>query len=168
VAGASDVRREYPFAFSALVDDAAGDRGPLLTGVIDLLAVEGDGAYLIVDYKSDRVAPDADLEALVREHYGVQRELYALALLRAGAERVEVVHWFLERPREWIGARYGARDRRALEGRLAERLERAGERPFAVSPRPHRGLCLTCPGRSGLCSWSDAETLREIPGADLF
>jgi ATP-dependent exoDNAse (exonuclease V) beta subunit len=168
VAAAKSVRREHPFAFSPFGDDAAGDRGPLITGVIDLLAVEGDGTCLIVDYKSDRVTPDADLEAIVREHYGAQRELYALALLRAGAERVEVVHWFLERPHEWIGAGYRAHDRHALEGRLAGRLERAGERPYAVSPRPHRGLCLTCPGRSGLCSWGDAETLREIPGADLF
>ena len=34
---------------------------------------------------------------------------------------------------------------------------------FAVSPRPHRGLCLTCPGRAGLCSWEESETLREDP-----
>ena len=157
LARARSARREHPFAFPV------GSGGPLITGVIDLLASEADGGALVVDYKSDRVGAGVDLEAAVEGEYGVQRLLYALAVLRGGATSVEVVHWFLERPREWVSARYGATDRAGLERRLAERVGRAGERGFAVSTRPHRGLCLTCPGRAGLCSWGEHETLREDP-----
>ena len=157
VAAAASVRREHAFAFSV------GPHAPLVTGVIDLLAREADGNQLIVDYKSDRVEPDADLAALVHAQYTVQRELYALALLLAGAARVEVVHWFLERPHEWVSARYRAADRDELQTRVQARVARAGEHTFSVSSRPHRGLCLTCPGRAGLCSWGEAETLRKIP-----
>ena len=157
VAGASSVRREHPFAF------AAGPRLPLITGVIDLLAAEADGAQLVLDYKSDRIGAAVDLEALVEREYGVQRLLYALAVLRAGATSVEIVHWFLERPREWASIRYASGERDELEALLAARIERAAQGAFAVSPRPHRGLCLTCPGRGGLCSWDDSETLREDP-----
>jgi ATP-dependent helicase/nuclease subunit A len=156
IAAASDVRREHPFAFSL------GASEPLINGVIDLLALEADGASLVVDYKSDRVEAGVDLEQLVEREYGVQRLLYALAVLRDGAPAVEIVHWFLER-REWVTARFHAADRLVLEEQLSQRIARTREHPFAVSAHPHRGLCLTCPGRAGLCSWSEAETLREHP-----
>ena len=151
---ATGLRREHPFAFSLAAQE------PLLTGVIDLLAVEADGARLVLDYKSDRVAADTDLEQLVEREYAIQRLLYALVILRDGAPSVEIVHWFLERG-EWVTARYAAAERLVLEQQVAERIARARTEPFAVSARPHRGLCLTCPGRAGLCSWSEAETLRE-------
>jgi ATP-dependent exoDNAse (exonuclease V) beta subunit len=157
VAAARTVRREHPFAFSL------GPQEPLITGVIDLMAAEPDGGYLVLDYKSDRLPPGVRLGDLVQRDYAIQRLLYALAVLREGALAVEIVHWFLERPQEWASARYTAADRPALEAQLAELLTRAREHPFAVSPRPHRGLCLTCPGRVGLCSWGEAETLREEP-----
>jgi len=156
IARAAGVRREHPFAF------ALSPREPLITGVIDLLAVEGDGAYVVFDYKSDRVAPETDLEQLVEREYAIQRQLYALAVLREGAEAVAIVHWFLERG-EWVEARYDASDRAQLQRTLAARVASAHEQPFAVSARPHRGLCLTCPARSGLCSWPEEWTLRESP-----
>jgi ATP-dependent helicase/nuclease subunit A len=156
IAAANGVRREHPFAFSL------GAEEPLISGVIDLLALEADGASLVVDYKSDRVEATTDLEQLVEREYGVQRLLYALAVLRDGAPSVEIVHWFLERG-EWVLARFRAADRLVLEEQLSQRIAHTRERPFAVSPEPHRGLCLTCPGRAGLCSWSEAETLREHP-----
>jgi ATP-dependent exoDNAse (exonuclease V) beta subunit len=155
VGAAATVRREHPFAFSL------GPSEPLITGVIDLLAGEADGGQLVLDYKSDRVGPDVDLDELVEREYGIQRLLYALAVLRGGAVAVEIVHWFLERPAEWVGVRYTAAERLELEQHLASRLARARELPFAVTRRPHRALCLTCPGREGLCSWGEAETLRE-------
>jgi ATP-dependent helicase/nuclease subunit A len=156
IAAAKGARREYPFAFSL------GANEPLINGVIDLLALEADGASLVVDYKSDRVEATVDLEQLVEREYGVQRLLYALAVLRDGAPAVEIVHWFLER-REWVVARFQAADRLVLEEQLSQRIAHTREQPFAVSADPHRGLCLTCPGRAGLCSWSEAETLREHP-----
>ena len=160
VAAAQDVRREYPFAFSL------ADGGPLVTGVVDLLAREVEGGWLVLDYKSDRVGPDADLGALVEREYGIQRLIYALAVLREGAAQVEIVHWFLERPHEWVAARYSAGEREALERSLTARVARAREAGFSVSPQPHRSLCLTCPGRAGLCSWGEQETLRDHPGPD--
>jgi ATP-dependent exoDNAse (exonuclease V) beta subunit len=157
VRAALRLRREHPFAFSV----GAGE--PLVTGVIDLLAQEADGTTLVLDYKSDRLAPDADLEAIVERDYGAQRLLYALAVLRDGAPAVEVAHWFLERPVEWACARYRAGERPELERRLAMRVRQARELGFQVSPSPHRGLCQSCPGRAALCSWGEQETMREQP-----
>jgi hypothetical protein len=157
IASAAAVHREHPFAF------ALGPEHPLITGVIDLLAREANSGYLVIDYKSDRVGADVELAALVEREYGIQRLLYALAVLRAGALEVEIAHWFLHRPEEWVAERYTAAERPALEERLAARVRQALERGYAVSPVPHRGLCLTCPGRANLCSWPEAETLRDYP-----
>jgi hypothetical protein len=156
-AAAESVRREHPFAFSL------GPGEPLLIGVIDLLARESAGRVLIVDYKTDRVAVGDDLEALVEREYGVQRVLYALAALRDGAGQVEVVHWFLQPPGDWVAACFSAGQRGELRERLRLRIERARARGFSVSESPHRSLCERCPGRAGLCSYTDAETLRERP-----
>jgi hypothetical protein len=155
---AADVRREHTFAFPLMAD------GPLVNGVVDVLAREADGTALVVDYKSDQVG-DADLEALVEDGYGVQRRIYALACLRAGAPAVEVVHVFLERAGEPVSARFESADAPGLEaglrGRAAGLL--AGEYPVAAVP--HRGLCATCPGRAGLCSHPPERTDRTAEAA---
>jgi ATP-dependent exoDNAse (exonuclease V) beta subunit len=158
LAAAQAVRRECPFAFAL-------PSGELVTGVIDVLAREAGGGRLVVDYKSDRVDPDEDLHLLVERDYELQRLIYALAVLRDGAPEVEVVHWFLGRPRETIAAVYAAPERSALEDRLAVRIRSARARAQLVSDRPHRDLCLTCPGRASLCSWGEEQTLRERPSA---
>jgi ATP-dependent helicase/nuclease subunit A len=158
-AASRGARHEYPFAFSLASAE------PLITGVIDILAREPDGGLLVVDYKSDRVGPEDDLEEVVERDYSIQRLLYALAVLRDGAPRVEIIHWFLHRPSEPIGAVYTAADKPELEDRMAELVQNARAHSFIVSQDPHRGLCLTCPGRSGLCSWNDSDTLRERVGA---
>ena len=157
IGAASELRREHPFAFTL----GAGE--PLVTGVIDLLAREPDEGYVVVDYKSDQVGADVALETVVEHEYAIQRLIYALAVLREGAAHVEIVHWFLERPEEPVSASYLASEREGLERELQERLARARERGFVVSIQPHRGLCLTCPGRGGLCSWEESLTLREDP-----
>ena len=155
------MRREHSFAFSL------GASAPLLTGVIDVLARESSGELLVVDYKTDRVGDEEQLADLVEREYDLQRLIYALAVLRAGAPAAEIVHWFLQRPQEWVSARFEAADRAALEARLREEMTRSAARGYVVSEHPHRGLCETCPGRSGLCSWSDAETLRDAPRAGV-
>jgi len=157
IARAVRLRREFPFAFSL------SPELPLITGVIDVLALEPDGGSLVLDYKSDRVGAELDLREYVEGEYGIQRLLYALAVLRDGAPRVEVAHWFLERPGEWVAATYATDQRETLERSLAARVAGDLERGYPVSPTPHRALCLTCPGRAGLCSWGDADTLREHP-----
>jgi ATP-dependent exoDNAse (exonuclease V) beta subunit len=156
LASAPRVWREYPFAFSL------GDDRPLMTGVVDLIAHEMGGSWLVVDYKSDRVG-DADLQALTERAYGVQRRVYGLAALRGGALTVDVVHWYLQRPAEPVTVRFAADEADALAAGLSDRvaLLRAGR--FAVSDRPHRDLCLTCPGRGGLCLHPPSLTLRESP-----
>ncbi|HEY5287323.1 MAG TPA: UvrD-helicase domain-containing protein [Solirubrobacteraceae bacterium] len=148
-------RREYPFAFSL------GEREPLVTGVLDLLVERPDGSALIVDYKSDRLAEDEDLELLVQRDYGFQRLLYALAAIEDGAPRVQIVHWFLERPNEWVAAGFESRERDGLRKLLLERIALVRARGFAVTETPHRGLCLTCPARGGLCSWGETRTMSE-------
>jgi ATP-dependent helicase/nuclease subunit A len=158
-AGARSARREYPFAYAF-----GGPGEPLLTGVIDILVREPAGGMLVVDYKSDRISPEEDLSALVEREYAIQRLLYALAVLSDGADRVEIVHWFLHRPSEPVSAVFTVADRPQLEVAVAELVKNARARPFTVSKNPHRDLCLTCPGRSRLCSWSDSDTLRERVG----
>jgi ATP-dependent helicase/nuclease subunit A len=159
VGAALSIQREHPFAFSL------GPHQPLIAGVIDLLAHERDGGQLVLDYKSDRVEPGADLDALVERDYAIQRLLYALAVLRDGAQHVDVVHWYLERPHEPVAARFHAAQRGVLEAQAAELLgrARASMDAFAPSSEPHRALCLTCPGRGTLCSWDEQHTLRERP-----
>jgi ATP-dependent helicase/nuclease subunit A len=157
IAAAAEVWREQPFAYPA------GEQLPLLTGVIDVLAREQDGGYLVLDYKSDPVGEGDDLEALVAREYALQRELYALAVLRSGARFVEVQHWFLARPQEWAAARFEAAELQELQVSLQARLRGALQAGFAVSPRPHRGLCATCPGRARLCSWPESATM--APGS---
>jgi ATP-dependent helicase/nuclease subunit A len=152
------VRREHPFAFSL---GPAHPAEPIVTGVLDLI-VEHDGdERLIVDYKSDRLAGGEDLEQLVRRDYGFQRLLYALAAIEDGAREVEVAHWFLERPEELVSARFVADERSHLSEQLLARIARARARGFAVTQAPHRAICLTCPGRGGLCSWGETHTMSE-------
>jgi ATP-dependent helicase/nuclease subunit A len=148
-------RREHPFAFSL------GHDQPLVTGVLDLIVEQPDGSSLIVDYKSDQVSRDEDLGLLVQRDYGFQRLLYALAVIEAGAQQVEVAHWFLERPSEWVSARFAADEQYGLRERVLARIEGVRVKGFAVTQQPHRGLCLTCPGRGGLCSWGETRTMSE-------
>jgi hypothetical protein len=153
---AGRLRRELPFAFRL-------PGAPLVRGVIDVLAEEPGAGVLVVDYKTDSVEDGQDLELLTEREYGIQRLVYALACVRAGVARVEVAHWFLERPEERVSVSYSAQDGERLQRLLLQRMRAARERGFRVSERPHRGLCLTCPGRGGLCSWEEAQTLREEP-----
>ncbi len=146
-------RREHPFAFSLSPSE------PLVTGFLDLIVEQPGGTVLIVDYKSDRLSPGEDIEALVERDYGFQRLLYALAAIEDGAYEVEVAHWFLERPARWATARFRSGERHELREQLLARIERVRALGFAVTPDPHREICLTCPGRGGLCSWGETRTL---------
>ena len=152
---ARSVNREHPFTV------ALGDT--LLTGVVDVLAHER-GGQLVVDYKTDALDPSTDLAAYVGQHYAIQRRVYALAALRGGAARVEVVYAFLERPQEPVAERFEAADADSLQDELRALASGllAGEYPVAAVP--HRGLCETCPGRRSLCSYESDMTLREPPG----
>jgi ATP-dependent exoDNAse (exonuclease V) beta subunit len=157
LSAARAVHREHAFAF------ALGD-GPMLTGFVDVIAHEADGAALIVDYKSDRVG-EADLDELVEAGYGVQRRIYALAALRAGAPAVEVAHLFLERPAEPAVVRFEQADAETLDAELRDAAAPLLAGAYPVAAVPHRGLCATCPGRGGLCSYPPELTDRELSEA---
>jgi hypothetical protein len=131
--------------------------------VVDLLAEEEDGTTLVVDHKTDRVVDAGPLEAHVAARYGIQRALYALAALEAGARRVEVAHLFLERPGEPATAVYDQADRDALRARLRAQAAPLLHGEFPVTERPHVALCGTCPGRGTLCPQPEALTLRATP-----
>jgi ATP-dependent exoDNAse (exonuclease V) beta subunit len=155
VRAASGVRKELPFAFPLSPD---GTRESILVnGVLDLYAVEDDRA-LVVDYKSDRL-DGADPVAFCDEHYGTQRLVYALAALKSGAERVEVIHSFLETADVPVVAEFSAADAPALEARLIDLADGVIAGRFQPTDDPHRELCATCPGRPALCCWDESRTL---------
>jgi ATP-dependent exoDNAse (exonuclease V) beta subunit len=157
IAAARRVRAELPFTFT-LTPPGAGGRSVLMNGVVDVYAVEEDRT-LVVDWKSD-VLNGREPADVVAEGYATQRIVYALAALRAGAERVEVAHCFLERPDEPAVAVYAAADADRLERELLELARGVVEGSFVPSDEPHAGLCADCPGRAALCVHPPELTLR--------
>jgi ATP-dependent helicase/nuclease subunit A len=158
LAAARRPRNEAPFAFG--LEPAGG--GPLVTGFIDVAAVEPDGGVLIVDYKSHRLE-GAEPADIVERDYETQRTVYALAALRDGAPRVEVAYCFLERPGDPVTKAYTAADIAALEETIAGLARGMIEGHYPVAEVPHRELCGDCPGRAAMCSWGEEMTLRELP-----
>ena len=160
----TDVECESSFALEIVPGDPTL---PVLVGTIDALAAGADGRMLVVDYKTDKVGDDDDLDHKVEARYGLQRDAYALAALRRGAEEVEVIHCFLQRPGERVSATFNSSQEGELVGRLRAAAETVTKSDFPVSDHPHRGLCTGCPARPvgnmpGLCSHSDAETSRTL------
>jgi RecB family exonuclease len=158
LADAPHVTREAGFQFTLEPDGS----GPLVRGFVDVRAVEADGTHLVVDYKTDRI--DDDPNEYVVRNYEVQRLVYALAALRDGAPRVEVAYCLLDhRPEEPITAVYT----QAQAPDLADEINRLATgiltHDYPVTPTPHRELCGECPGRTALCSYTEAETLRSPP-----
>jgi hypothetical protein len=160
LAVAGGVRREAGFAFALSPDGG----GPLVTGVVDVMARERDGGVLIVDYKTDRLG-DESPEQLVERDYATQRKVYALAALHAGARRVEVAYSVLERPADPVALAFTDADAPALTDALLRLAEGVLAEAWPVAERPHRELCGDCPGRRALCSWSEAMTLRPAAAA---
>ena len=78
------MRKELAFAYE-LAPPAAGGRSLLVNGFVDVYAEEPD-RVLIVDYKTDSLE-GTDPESLCDAQYSIQRLIYALAALRAGARR---------------------------------------------------------------------------------
>jgi hypothetical protein len=110
---------ERPFLF----DVGAGR--PLVQGVVDLWFEDEDGATTIVDWKTNRLTGRAPA-AVVERHYALQRDVYALAALLAGAPRVEVVFLFAEAPEDAVARTWTARDADELRDRVAAEIDRAG------------------------------------------
>ena len=131
---------ERPFAFE---HDAV-----LLHGRLDVLQQE-DGRALVVDYKTNML-DEASPEGVVEDEYRVQRLVYALACFRAGADQVEVVYHFLERPDEVVSTTYQRSELASLEGELSAAIARirAGE----FRPTPSEQACAGCPALDVVCA----------------
>jgi ATP-dependent exoDNAse (exonuclease V) beta subunit len=166
---ATGVRHEERFAFliegsnplAVPTRPSASRPAVMVTGALDVLAREPGGRMLVVDYKSDRL--DRDPGEIVASEYAVQRLIYAIAALRAGAREVEVSHVFLEAPERPVTAAFVGADADWLERDLAERAAGVLERRFTVTEEPQRAICHGCPAEGGLCSWPLAMTRRESP-----
>ena len=105
-------RREERFAFPA--GPAPGR--PLVVGAIDVLAREPGAACW---WSTTRATAWRGYRrrTVAESQYAIQRLVYALAALRAGAQAVEVAHCFLERPEAPVDGRVRrARTRRAGGG----------------------------------------------------
>ena len=155
MAAAALVRRELPFAFNLEAGDGA--RPVLVSGFLDAHAREDDGV-LVVDYKTDPLEGRTP-EELLGERYAVQRTIYALACLLAGAPRVEVAYCFLEDPANLVVSVFEAADVDRLRGELNALAGGVVDGNFEPTAEPHRELCLTCPGRPALCKWPPERTL---------
>jgi ATP-dependent helicase/nuclease subunit A len=140
VAELDGARAERPFAFE--------HDGVLLHGRLDVLW-RRNGKALVLDYKSN-VLDGAEPAEVVESEYRVQRLVYALACLRDGADEVEVVYQFLERPDAPVSTKLTAADTPALEAELSEAIARirAGEFP----PRPSELTCADCPALDLVCA----------------
>jgi len=132
--------------------------GVLLHGRLDVLHRSGEHA-LVVDYKTNALGEDAPGDVVERE-YHLQRLVYALVCLRAGARAVEVVYQFLERPDELVATTFRPED----EARLAEELSAAIARIESgdFRPTPSEYACSGCPALDRVCA---GPRLREQPPA---
>jgi hypothetical protein len=163
LAASSSVRREAGFAFAL----EPGGGGPLVTGLVDVLAREPGGAALVVDYKSHRLEEDDSPSELIEREYATQRMVYALAALEDGAPSVEVAYCLLDRPAEPVAATFTQADAPALADALLRLAAGVLGEEWPVAPVPHRDLCGDCPGRAALCSWPERMTLRSTEEAYL-
>jgi ATP-dependent helicase/nuclease subunit A len=140
VASLAGAASERPFAFE---HDTV-----LFHGVLDVLHVE-EAHALVADFKSN-VLDGAEPAEVVDSEYRLQRLVYAIACFRAGAEEVEVVYQFLERPEELVSALFRREQLPALEAELSEAIARiqSGEFP----PRPSEFACTGCPALDVVCA----------------
>jgi hypothetical protein len=104
---------------------------------------------LVLDYKTNSLA-EGTPEEIVEADYRLQRLVYALACFRAGADEVEVVYHFLERPDAPVEAVFSRADVLDLEAELSAAIARiqAGEFP----PTPSDFACAGCPALDLVCA----------------
>ena len=155
VAELDDVRTEVQFAFD--------HDGVLIRGFLDVMHRAGESA-LVVDYKTNALEEAAPEEIVDRE-YRLQRLVYALACFRSGAQDVEVVYQFLERPDAIVSAIFSADDVTALEAELSVAITRISAGEF--TPTPSDYACAGCPVLDVVCAGPRLRTasqpLEQVP-----
>jgi ATP-dependent helicase/nuclease subunit A len=153
VATLSGARNERPFAFE--------HDGVLLHGRLDVLQQDGDRA-LVVDYKTNTLE-EGTPEEIVEHDYRLQRLVYALACFRAGAQEVEVVYHFLERPDAIVSTVFERAQLPTLEAELSEAIARINAGEFR--PTPDEFVCAGCPALDVVCA---GPRLRSARAAETF
>ena len=153
VATLSGARPERPFAFE---HDAV-----LLHGRLDVLQQDGSRA-LVVDYKTNTLE-EGTPEEIVEQDYRLQRLVYALACFRAGADEVEVVYHFLERPDAVVSTLFERHQLPELETELSEAIARINAGDF--KPAPDEFICNGCPALDVVCA---GPRLRAAVRAETF
>src|SRR5207253_11192578 len=133
-------RPELPVAFE--------HDGVLLHGRLDVLQRDGPRA-LVVDYKTNTLG-DRTPEEVVESEYTLQRLVYALACFRAGADEVEVVYAFLERPDAVVSTMFARVQAAELERELSEAIARIDAGEFI--PTPGEFTCADCPALDLVCA----------------
>jgi hypothetical protein len=140
IAALDGVQAERPFAFE--------HDGVLLHGRLDALWRQGPHA-LVLDYKTNSLA-EGTPEEIVEADYRLQRLVYALACFRAGADQVEVVYHFLERPDAVVSTTFERREIALLESELSEAIARINRGEFV--PTPSEFTCSGCPALDVVCA----------------
>jgi CRISPR/Cas system-associated exonuclease Cas4 (RecB family) len=146
---------EKPFAFE--------HDGVLLHGRLDVLH-RADGRALVVDYKTNALE-ERTPEEVAETSYRVQRLVYALACLRAGADEVEVVYQFLERPDEVVSTTFSRDETGALEAELSAAIARIQDGVFV--PTPSDFICSGCPALDVVCAGPRLRQHHEPPSVEL-
>ena len=113
-----------------------------------MLHRDGSRAF-VLDYKTNSLA-EGTPEEIVEDDYRLQRLVYALACFRAGADEVEVVYAFLERPDAVVATTFRRDELPALEDELSAAIARiqAGE----FRPTPSEFICAGCPALDLVCA----------------
>src|SRR5581483_598870 len=140
IAALEGVRPERPFAFE--------HDGVLLHGRLDVLWLS-EGRGLVVDYKTNALG-EGSPEEIVEADYRIQRLVYALACFRAGADEVEVVYAFLERPDAVVSTTFRRDELPQLEAELSAAIARIDAGEFV--PRPSEFTCMGCPALDVVCA----------------
>ena len=84
--------------------------GPVvIEGIIDLMYQDEDGQLVILDYKSDRVDSEKDVDTKL-EHYGMQGAAYAAAVENATGQTVKAVHFLFVRRKDGLRKLVNFRD----------------------------------------------------------
>ena len=140
VAALAGVRKERHFTFE--------HDGVLLHGFVDAMHLDGSKA-IVIDYKTNQLV-ESTPDEIVEHDYNLQRLVYALACFRAGAEDVEVVYHFLERPDAVVSTAFARAQVPELEAVLSAGIARihAGE----FRPAPSDFACSGCPALDLVCA----------------
>jgi ATP-dependent helicase/nuclease subunit A len=140
IATLTGARPERPFAFE--------HDGVLLHGRLDVLWRDGPRA-LVLDYKTNSLA-EGTPEEIIESDYRLQRLVYALACFRAGADEVEVVYHFLERPDAVATTPFIRAELPLLEAELSAAIARIDAGEFV--PTPSDFTCSGCPALDLVCA----------------